>query len=260
MRAVLVLLLLVAGATFFLTSQEETGAREPDTNTARAARGRVQRDEAIENPMLATEIEADAEGHVTVFLGDQVEDPSRGGLHVAGRVIDPRGDPVQGLALGYRSNAELGAEPDTEVVRCDGRGEFLLDARSTYAEFACEDSRWVLLFAGVEENGGGAFRITLIAAATTPCNGVVTDRAGHRIDGARVQVTGRVEVPKLKSLTPHDFSRRVETDDHGRFDFGRVPLLSPTSLVALTPDLGSTELELVAAEDRELKLVLQGTR
>ncbi|MCK6444852.1 MAG: hypothetical protein L6Q99_00515 [Planctomycetes bacterium] len=260
MRAVLVLLLLVAGGAFFLTSQEETGAREPDPANVRVSRGRLQRDEAIENPMLATEIEADADGHVTVFFGDQVEDPSRGGIHVAGRVVDPRGEPVQGLALGYRSNAELGAEPDTEEVRCDGRGEFTLVARSTYAEFACEDSRWALLFAGVEENGGAGFRITLIAAPTTPCAGVVTDRAGHRIEGARVQVSGRVEVPRAKNLTSHEFSRRIETDERGHFDFGRVPLLSPTSLVALTPDLGSAELELVAAEERELSLVLQGTR
>ncbi|MCC6406780.1 MAG: hypothetical protein IT453_06425 [Planctomycetes bacterium] len=261
MRALLVLVLLIGGAAFFLSSTEEGSDRKGPTVSAWDG-GRRSSEERVESPSLATEIEADAEGHVTIFLGDNGgEDAGAAAqLHVAGRVIDPRGDAVEGLALAYRSSAELGSEPDTAQVRCDSLGSFTLTADSTYAEFSCEDTRWTLLFAGIEESGAHGFRLTLIAAPTTPCAGLVLDRAGHRIEGARVQVTGRVEIPRMRNLTAHDFARRVDSDERGHFDLGRVPLLAPTSLRAHTPELGSAELELVSSEDRDLSIVLQGVQ
>lgn len=259
MRAVLVLLILVGGAAFFLTSREERTYPD-DPVVAAWDGGRGPRDEEpIENPQLATEVEADGEGHVTIFLGDTPSDAAGHSTpRVTGRVIDPRGDAVQGLALAYRSNAEIGAEPDTEQVRCDSRGDFVLHARSTYAEFACEDSRWTLIFAGVQDEGSSGFHITFVAAPTTPCAGVVTDRAGRRVEGVRVQIGGQVSVPRERILTPHEFTRRADTDQRGQFDFGRVPLLGPTSLLAQSPELGSAQLELVSADDRPLTLVLPG--
>ncbi|MCE9594448.1 MAG: hypothetical protein K8S98_09660 [Planctomycetes bacterium] len=258
MRALLIVVFLVGAIAFFLSSTEDGTPRNPGAIWAKEEPTRAP-EERMEQPMLATEVEADDDGHVTLFLGDaDTSDEAEVRLAVTGRVIDPRGTAVDGLALDYRSNSQLGEERDTTQVRCDSAGGFSLQSTSTYAEFACEDSRWTLLFAGVEPAGSSTFHLILVAAPTTRCSGVVVDRAGHRIEGARVQATGRVEVPRMRNLTGHDFARRIDTNERGEFSLGQVPLLAPTSLSANASDVGSVQLDLISAEDRDLRLVLEG--
>jgi hypothetical protein len=261
MRALLILVFLVGAVAFFLSSTEDGTPRNTGAIWAKDEPAPT-RDEEIEQPMLATEVEADADGHVTLFLGDTdsdaTGDAAERSIAIGGRVIDPRGTAVDGLALDFRSNSGLGEERDTTQVRCDSGGAFSLQSNSTYAEFACEDSRWTLLFAGVEPAGSHDFRLILVAAPTTRCVGVVVDRAGHRIEGARVQATGRVEVPRMRNLTGHDFARRGDTNERGEFSLGQVPLLAPTSLSASASDVGSVTVELITADDHDLRLTLEG--
>ncbi len=263
MRSVLVVLILIGALAFFFFGGHEEGNDLPNNDafarTAESPReSQPVANEVREQPTLVA-LEADEQGRVELVLGEEEEDrpnTQKARMHLTGRVLDPQGEHVAGMALANQAKSESASAHDAAVLHTDRQGAFDLLTTANLAELSCEDSRWALLFGSIEPSGHNTWRCTLVAAPTEHCTGSVIDGAGRPIAGAEVRAFGRVHLDRFKELTAHSIERRGVTDDQGRFDLGSVPLVAPTKLDVSANDYASSDVELQAGGEHELRIVL----
>jgi hypothetical protein len=167
-------------------------------------------------PGLASD-EADAADERVVDLGVIDLAPGRA---IRGRVLG-RADraPIAGATL--RTTSDLPYE-SARTARSDGEGRFEIRGASDFVRSIEASARgFVTAFAPIPDDPDGDDEIEVELSRGATLRGIVTDRGGNPVAGARVAANSRRHVPREAALALLDTGQsptEARTDSSGRFE------------------------------------------
>lgn len=175
---------------------------------------------------------------------------------VRGRVLDLDRRPVAGLEIG-----RFDRPSETFGVRSAGDGAFEIELTDTGSALEARGPGWATLWADRHDGAAAGAVVTILVAPSGRLGGVVVDRDGQPVAGARVAVGPDAGVLRALSdlLTPDP--QRLEyaatSDEHGRFDLGDVPL-APGTIRATRGSEKSAAIATPAHARGDLELRIDG--
>ncbi len=230
--ALALLVLLAAGASLFLITDEESSAPEVERRSLAAAPEAP--DSPAETPSRApgaepTQREA-VPAPVRAARADSSEAPRAAALpSVRGRVLDDEARPVAGVAVGLRPEDQEGAAASPALVRTASDGSFTLEFPGPSGRLAVIDERWTTILEGTPVDATFGKESLIVVAPRIELSGTVLDEFGLLVEGAHV----RLEPPaglRSRLSAVLDFSAPVHwtatSDPAGRFRFDVAPSLA----------------------------------
>jgi hypothetical protein len=170
-----------------------------------------------------------------------------------GRVLTIAGEPIEGVAIGWRTDEGAAVEAGLSEVE----GRFHLAGVPLPSFLEAVDGRWVTVYrARLEESGEQDLIIAV--AERIPCAGVVEDLSGAPLAHALVEL--RVGGSGDMFSGSESVELRTATGPDGRFEIDAAPAVPGASVLASAQGFNSDRQALPIAGSRVLRLRLRPQR
>ncbi len=189
-----------------------------------------------------------------------------GSIELAGRVIDPRGQPVPGVTvrIEHKPNRSGSWVPVGEAwsTTTGELGEFRLTHTWQWTRLRVVSDEWVVL--QDERFGAEVVERELVVVVAPRCDyfGLVVDEEERPVSGARISVV--LDPGVLAELVPgvertHMLWWHAESDEDGSFELDGIGWFRNVHLRVGQTGFKSVELLLPERDDQELRIVLRRT-
>jgi hypothetical protein len=233
--ATLAVLVALGAAVWFVVGSRSLPAAPVAAAPAASARP----DAAPLAPAVALDEQS---GERSAVAADESEPPPPPVASVRGRVVDPAGAslPQVGVAVAL----DEGEAPIRGTS--DASGSFVLATTALPCSIVVADPRWTTLRSGLVTEESPLAPALVVAAPATKLRGVVLDRDGHPLAGARLALRQAKGADAAGAAPPEDALRgdpgewRAESGADGTFAFDGAPAIArarlSTRLVEFAPD------------------------
>lgn len=188
------------------------------------------------------------------------EPPPPARIRLWGIVIDPRNQPVPGVALRYHRTLEDGSSVEGAGALSDFEGRFELDVLPGRGQVRVEGERHSQVLGALVYELGQESELCVVAAPRRSLFGSITGRDGHPLPNATVNFRYghdfRADIPRALGHTELD-NRSAVSDDAGRFQFEDVPGVPGCQVRVVRPGYFSKRVMIPEDPNSELNIELE---